>query len=252
MMDTQNTKQKALDDFTARLLQSSLKDHIARIVLFGSVLDGEDQPESDVDVLVFGTDRLRELSEACAAASFETAMQWGESVEPLVYCTDDMRFPQSYFLYDTLRQGKEIYRMDEEMLRRKEAEAALTLAREYLASAEDAAAHRHYRLAVDGAYNSAELAIKGLLHLVKLEKMPSSHGGTVQMFGKHYVVTGLVAPEQGHKLNVHLELRNKARYDFHARITQDDARDTLALAKEFIAFLEAQLRQAEVEETRTG
>jgi uncharacterized protein (UPF0332 family) len=130
------------------------------------------------------------------------------------------------------------------MLRRKEAEAALALAREYLASAEDAAAHRHYRLAVDGAYNSAELSIKGLLHLAKLEKMPSSNGGTVQMFGKHYVMTGLVAPEQGHKLNVHLELRNKARYDFHARITQDDARDTLAVAKEFIAFLETHLREA--------
>ena len=242
MTDTQNTKQKALDDFTARLLQSS-KDHIARIILFGSVLYGEDQPESDVDVLVFGTDRLRELSEACAAASFETAMQWGESVEPLVYCTDDMRFPQSYFLYDTLRRGKEIYRMDEQTLRRKEAEATLALAREYLASAEDAAAHRHYRMAVDGAYNSAELAVKGLLHLVKLEKMPSSHGGTVQMFGQHYVMTGLVAPEQGHRLNVHLELRNKARYDFHARITQDDASASVSLAKEFIAFLEAQLRE---------
>jgi len=53
-----------------------------------------------------------------------------------------------------------------------------------------------------------------------------------------------VAPEQSHKLNVHLELRNKARYDFHARITQDDARDTLALAKEYIAFLETHLREA--------
>ena len=188
-MDTQNTKQKALDDFTARLLRSSMKDHIARIVLFGSVLDGEDQPESDVDVLVFGTGRLQELSEACAAASFETALRWGESVEPLVYCTDDLRFPQSYFLYNTLRRGKEIYRMDEEILRRREAEAALALAREYLASTEDAAAHRHCRLAMDGAYNSTELAVKGLLHLLKPEKMPSSHGGTMQMFGKHYVIT---------------------------------------------------------------
>ncbi|MFB0537396.1 MAG: hypothetical protein ACETWR_20725 [Anaerolineae bacterium] len=41
-----------------------------------------------------------------------------------------------------------------------------------------------------------------------------------------------------------LELRNKACYDFHARITQDDATDTLALA-EFIASLEARLREAE-------
>ena len=58
-------------------------------------------------------------------------------------------------------------------------------------------------------------------------------------------MTGLVAPEQGHRLNVRLELRNKARYDFHARITQDDATDTLALAKELIASLQARLREAE-------
>ena len=139
--------------------------------------------------------------------------------------------------------------MDEEVLRRQEAGAALNLAREYLTSAEDASAHGHYRLAVDGAYNSAELAVKGLLYLEKLEKMPSSHGGTVQMFGRHYVMTGLVAPEQGHRLNVHLELHNKARYDFHVRITQDDARDTLSLAREFIAFLEAQLREREPSES---
>ncbi len=239
------TKRQALDDFTARLLSSSVKDHSVCIVLFGSGLDGEDQPESDVDVLVFGTDRLRELSEAWAAASFEAAMRWDERVEPLVYCTDDMRFPQSYFLYDALRRGKEIDCMDEETLRRKEAEAALTLVREYLASAEDAAAHRHYRLAADGAYNSAELAVKGWLHLVRPEKMPGRYGGMVQMFGQHHMMTGLVAPEQGHKLNVHLELRHKARYDFHARITKDDARETLALAREFIALLEAHLREAE-------
>jgi predicted nucleotidyltransferase len=107
------TKQQALDDFTARLLSSPAKNHIARIILFGSVQDETDRPESDIDVLVFGTDRLPELSAACAVASFETALQWGESVEPLVYCIDDLRFPQSYFLYDSIRRGKEIYRAEE-------------------------------------------------------------------------------------------------------------------------------------------
>jgi len=44
---------------------------------------------------------------------------------------------------------------------------------------------------------------------------------------------------------VRLELCKKARYDFHACITQNNATDRLALAKEFIASLQARLREAE-------
>lgn len=189
------TKQQALDDFMARLLASPAKDQIARVILFGSVQDEKDRPESDIDVLVFGTGYLPELSAACAIASFETALRWGESVEPLVYCADDLRFPQSYFLYESIHRGKELYRMPEQTLRRKEAEAALGLAQEYLSSGEEVLAGRRYRLAVDAAYNSAELCVKGLLYLAELDKIPSSHGGVVQMFGRHYVMTGLAAPE---------------------------------------------------------
>lgn len=234
------TKLRALDDFLSRISNSPVGDSIARVILFGSVAEGDARPESDVDVLVFGTDHLRELSQRCAVASFETAVRWGESVEPLVYGTSDLWFPPSYFIYNVLHHGKEMYCMDEETLRRREAEATLGLAREYLKSAENASAHGFYRLAVDGAYNSAELCVRGLL-LLKLTEMPKSHGGMVQMFGREYVVPGLVPSEQGHKLNVHLQLRNKARYDFHARITKDDALGTLDLARDFIALLEKQL-----------
>ena len=130
--------------------------------------------------------------------------------------------------------------MDEETLRRREAEAALGLAREYLKSAENASLHSFYRLAVDGAYNSAELCVKGLL-LSKLTEMPKSHGGAVQMFGREYVMPGLAPAELGHRLNLHLQLRNKARYDFHARITKDDAQASLDMVRDFVDLLEKQL-----------
>lgn len=233
-------KQRALDDFLSRLLKDEVREHIASIVLFGSVAEGEAREESDIDLLVFGTDRLEALSEACAAASFETAVEWGESVEALVYGSHDLRFPSSYFLFDALQRGKEIYRMDKETLRRKEAEAALGLAREYLRSAENALANGFYRLALDAAYNSSALCAKGLL-LLKLDRMPKTHGGLVQMFGKLYVRTGLIAAEFGQKLNQHLELRNKARYDFHARIVRDDAQEAIELAKAMTEFLEEAL-----------
>ncbi|MDH7487164.1 MAG: HEPN domain-containing protein [Anaerolineae bacterium] len=234
-------KQKALDGFLERLLADQARESIARIVLFGSLSDGEArEEESDVDVLVFGTDRLRELSESCAAAAFETALEWGESVEPLVYCSDELRFPHSYFLALALRRGKELYRMDETALRRKEAEAALGLAEEYVRAARHALEHSFYRLAVDAAYNAVELCVKGLL-LLKLDQIPKAHGGVVQMFGQLYVVSGLVDPQIGRQINVHLELRNKARYDFHARIASEDAQETIESADALIAFLSREL-----------
>ena len=133
-------KQQALNDFLDRLLNDGVKAHIARIVLFGSVAEGEAREESDIDLVVFGTDRLEALSEACAAASFETAVEWGESVEALVYCSHELQHPSSFFLYQVLQRGKELYRMDEATLRQREAEAALGLAREYLDAAENARA----------------------------------------------------------------------------------------------------------------
>ena len=235
-----DTKLRALGDFMRRISNSPVGGSIARIILFGSVAEGDAHPESDVDVLVFGTDHLRELAQTCAAASFEMAVRWGESIEPLIYGSSDLWFPSSYFVYNVLRHGKEMYQMDEETLRRREAEAALGLAREYLKSAENASLHGFYRLAVDGAYNSAELCMKGLL-LSKLTEMPKSHGGAVQMFGREYVMPGLAPAELGHRLNLHLQLRNKARYDFHARTTKEDAQASLDLVRDFIVLLEKQL-----------
>jgi len=239
-VQVQERKQEALKGFLDRLLAGEAREHIARIVLFGSLADGEAHEESDVDVLVFGTDRLKELSEACAVAAFETALEWGESIEPLVYCSDELRFPHSYFLASALSRGKELYRMDETTLRRKEAGAALGLAEEYVRSAQNALEHGFYRLAVDAAYNAAELCVKGLL-LLKLTQMPKTHGGVVQMFGKLYVTSGLVDPQIGRQMNVHLELRNKARYDFHARFAREDAQEGVELANALITILRAEL-----------
>jgi len=114
-------------------------------------------------VLVFGTGELDRLSKACAVASFNTALEWGESVETLVYCSDEVRFPSSCFLHHALHRGEEVYQMGEEMLRRQEAESALALAREYLKSARNASANGFRRLAIDAAYDASELCVKGLL-----------------------------------------------------------------------------------------
>ena len=109
-------KLKALDYFKNRLLNSDVKDMIAEIILFGSVANGEATPESDIDVLVFTFGDLRKVSYACADASMRTGIETKESVEPLVYCIDDLRFINSYFIYNAIKKGKEVYKMEEKEL----------------------------------------------------------------------------------------------------------------------------------------
>ena len=102
------TKYNALERFTQQLLSSDVKDQIAKIILFGSVARGDAQEHSDVDVLIFGFGDLRKLSEACAEASLDIAIESGEYIQPLEYCIDDLSPPRSYFLYRAVRDGKEV------------------------------------------------------------------------------------------------------------------------------------------------
>jgi uncharacterized protein (UPF0332 family)/predicted nucleotidyltransferase len=234
-------KYRAIDDFSRRLLTSEVRDAIAKVILFGSVRKKEEvRADSDVDLLVLAAHSLDEVAEACLDISFETNMDLGESIEPLVYCVDSLRFPGSYFVYYNLKIGEEIYSMDEEKLRQEESRGCRELAGEYQRSAENSLKSGDYRLAVDGAYNAAELCAKGLL-ILRMEDLPASHGGIVGKLGEPYVRTGILPKEIGRELNKGLWLRAQARYDYHARIGENEARAMLNLAAELIADLSKEL-----------
>lgn len=234
-------KEQAAARFLEILLQGRCGRRVARAILFGSVAEGCARPESDIDLLLFSTGSLPDLSAAAADAAFEVALETGESVEPLIYCTDDLAYP-SGFIVQAVRYGKELYAMDEQQLRQDEAEVLLDLAREYRASAQHAAEAGFFRMAVDAAYNSAELAVKALILLAGASR-PASHGGAVQTFGRLYVQTGRASRELARRLGIGLELRNKARYDGHARIRNDDAQEVIHLADDLIALAEKELAQ---------
>lgn len=78
-------------------MSSPIEKYIAKMVLLGSLRKTEVRADSDVDVLILALDKLREVEEAAADCAFETGLVTGESVEPLVYCLDELRYPTSYF-----------------------------------------------------------------------------------------------------------------------------------------------------------
>jgi uncharacterized protein (UPF0332 family)/predicted nucleotidyltransferase len=233
------SRQEALEHYKQRLLESEVRECIASIVLYGSLAYGVTKENSDIDLLIIALDELNKIKTLCMELSFEVTLKFGESVEPLIYCIDEVRFPESYFLYSILRRGKEIYRMDKEKIKRKEWQNYLNLAIEYQEIALCNFKEKLYRGVVDAAYNVAELCVKGCL-LVTLDELPTTHGGVIQKFGELFILTGKVDKKIGRMLNSVLYSRNKARYDYHAKITLEDANEALELASEMIDLLKRQ------------
>jgi len=231
---------EALESFKDRLLKDGVKERVAKIILFGSVAKGVATRESDVDLLILATDDLEKVSEASAEAALWTGIETGVSVEPLIYCQDQLRFPHSLFISKAITSGKEIYSMSEKELRREEARGYLHLAEIYLEGAKRSFQAGDLRIASDAGYNAAELCVKGLL-LLKLDDLPKTHSGVVTRFGEVYVKPQLVPASTERELRQALERRNKARYDYHADITERDVEKTLSLVSELVSRLTAEV-----------
>ena len=61
---------------------------------------------SDVDVLILASGNMNAVENAAADAAFEAGMEFGESVEPLVYCLDEVRYPQFLFPVQRFPKGR--------------------------------------------------------------------------------------------------------------------------------------------------
>ncbi len=206
-------KRKALNRFRRYLLSSQEGKNVGKIILFGSLVRGEVRDSSDVDVLILASGNLNDVENAAADAAFEAGMDFGESIEPLVYCLDEARYPSSYFLYNVSRKGEEIYSMDEAQIRREESRGYRDLALEYLEGAMDSLKSGHPRLAVDAAYNAAELCAKGLLllkgtlqvaYLIRPVKPGSESAVDTSEWSPDKVLAGIQIPRYNHFLNRHL------------------------------------------------
>lgn len=233
-------KHRALNDFIERVRKSAVGDNIVKMILYGSVLRGEAHEESDIDVLVVATGDVRAVDRAVGDIAYDVMLDHNELVSPMVYCVDVLRYPRSYFSYRAVEKGKEVYSVEEKQLRRAESLGYLELAIEYRRQSQYGLEGGNYRLAVDGSYNAAELCAKGLL-LLKVRDLPSSHGGIIQRFGEIWIKTDLLPREMGRGLNKGFDTRNQARYERHASIGEEEAKEMLALADQFIAALSAEL-----------
>jgi uncharacterized protein (UPF0332 family) len=240
----EHRKRAALELFTGRILSSPVGRHVAKVIVFGSVPEHRSTPESDVDVIILAGSQLQRVEDAAADAAFDVGMISGESVEPLIYPLNELRYPSSYFVHRSLLHGEEVYSMDDVALKAEECRGYRDLAAEYLDGAKDALKQAHSRLAVDAAYNAAELCAKGLL-LFELKDLPTSHGGVVVKFAQCFVKEGPLPRSLGKSFSKALLWRNKSRYDRAAMIGSDEAQEAIKLAEEMIRVVDQRLGDVE-------
>lgn len=101
-------KQKALDHFTKNLLESEAGKSVGRIILFGSVVEGEADKYSDIDLMIFA-DKKAAVEDTSSRLGYDVLMDHGELVEPHVYPIKEYSDPQSYFVYRAVEVGRDLY-----------------------------------------------------------------------------------------------------------------------------------------------
>ncbi len=221
------------------LLKGDEGDKIAKIILFGSYAKGTATPGSDIDILIITTDG-KEVEKALLDRTYEFMSQNGLPIEVVISSIHQLYPIQDYFLYNVMNYGVEVYSMEKEEIKKALVRDIASLAKEYLESAEEVLEKERIRLAIDAAYNAAELAAKALI-LLKQDDLPGSHGGVVSLFGRLYGKTRELDPELGRKLNKALKLRNEARYRPGVSFAKKEARETLELAAALIKALEQKI-----------
>ena len=225
-----------VNKFKDYLLSSPFKDKIVKIILFGSHAKGTAIPDSDIDIMIF-TSNGKEIEKDIMDRAFEFMMDHHAPLEILTSHIDDLFISHDFFIYNIIHNGMEVYSMKEEDIKRIMVQDMLNLSVEYLDSARDVLKMNRIRLAIDAAYNAAELATKALI-LLKSKDLPGSHGGVVSFFGQLYIKTKEVDPEIGRNLNMALKLRNEARYKPNSVLTRENAEFIINLSERLIQLLQ--------------
>ncbi|GAK58727.1 hypothetical protein U27_05702 [Candidatus Vecturithrix granuli] len=223
---------EAFERFTAYILKSPVKEHIVKIILFGSQAKATATKDSDIDVLIF-TSNGKTTNQRVMDDVYDFMLKEPLPFEVVTAHIDELIAVQDYFLYTALHSGIEVYSMEKSDVKKIMIRDLLHLCEEYLDSSKDALAIQRVRMAIDAAYNAAELATKALI-LLEQDDLPGSHGGVVNIFSQLYIKTGKIEKEIGSTLHKALKLRNEARYRPDTMPISENARFVIDLAEQLM------------------
>lgn len=233
-MDTMDIS-KALE-FFIKELRERMGNKLVKVILFGSYAKGLADVDSDVDVLVVHSyPDPGKAMEIVADIALETSLRFNIPLEPIVMTIHEYQ-QRSLFKIEIERTGRILYTMNPHDEARELASEYVFLAGKWLEHAvKDLEIDP--RFAIDSAYNAAELAVRALI-LLKGESLAKTRGGLIAQFTRLYREIGRDISRELHEA---LMLRNRARYDPRAVLTEREARKVIELARKLIKLLKKEI-----------
>ena len=114
----------------------------------------------------------------------------------------------------------------------KEIEVLSAKAKTFLGTAEQALSSGDCDSCASRCYYAMFLMAEAALLTKKLSG--SSHRGVISLFGEHFAKTGIIESHMGRTLNYAYGKRIVGDYGMGLSVTQDDAKDLLEAARDFL------------------
>lgn len=232
---------QAVEEFKEKLL-AALPDQVRDIILFGSKARGDGHPESDVDLLVVLENPTKEQTDRVGDIMFDILFDRGVELSAITFSREEVMQKRELgtpLMRNVAEEG--IIIMGEAIVvgEGKPQEVArdfLDSAKRRLHSTTVLIEAGEYRDSVSRAYYAFLDAADGALAARRIT--PKSHAGTISLFGLHFIKAGLVDEKYSAWFKKIYKDRLEADYNRGRVFTEEEAREALEQATEFVETIE--------------
>jgi len=232
---------QAVEEFKEKLL-AALPGQVRDIILFGSKARGDGHPESDVDLLIVLENPTKEQTDIVYDITFDILLDRGIDLSAITFSREEVMQKRELgtpLMRNVAEEG--IIIMGEAIMvgEGKPQEVArdfLDSAKRRLHSTTVLIEAGEYRDSVSRAYYAFLDAADGALAARRIT--PKSHAGTISLFGLHFIKAGLVDEKYSAWFKKIYKDRLEADYNRGRVFTEEEAREALEQATEFVEMVE--------------
>ena len=223
-----------------RMLRDAFADSFRGMILYGSCARGEQDDESDIDILVLLKDRdaINKARARISELTVGLSLEHNKLVSAMLMAEREYQKGRSPFFLNVKREG--ILILPEEAFEMKsEIDRLMEIAHSSRDAAHDLFENEYYGFAASRAYYAMFYAAEAVLLSRSLSY--SRHSGVISAFGQHFTREGVLPAELHATLRNAFDMRNLGDYSTEP-FPREDAENVLQDMQVFLDAIESYLK----------